>query len=156
MMPATPADSLPPAHTTLYRHPVMPRAAGRRALLVALASFASPTAHSAAPTSASRMRGVVHGALVADALCLGTHYELDPRLIHELYGDMDRCALLLPPPLPSSPSRLTVKPAAPDYAPGEKTGGKTHGSGWGQRNYHSGNGNGPAKCAGEQTDYVKW
>ena len=81
----------------------MPRAAGLRSLLVTLASFTSPTAHSAAaaPTSASRMRGVVHGALVADALCLGTHYDLrDPRLIHELYGDMDRCALLLPLPPP--------------------------------------------------------
>merc|ERR1719447_90486 len=29
----------------------------------------------------------------------------------------------------------------------------THGVGWGARNYHSGNGNGPAKRAGEQTDY---
>ena len=83
----------------------MPRAAGRRALLVTLASFTSPSPHPAAAassaaaptTAASRMRGVVHGALVAGALCLGTHYELDPRLIHGLYGDMDRCALLLPP-----------------------------------------------------------
>ena len=39
------------------------------------------------------------------------------------------------------------------YAPGERTGGQTHGVGWGARNYHSGNGNGPAKKAGEQTDY---
>ena len=64
------------------------------------------------------------------------------------------------------------------YAPGEKTGGQTHGVGWGARNYHNGisawcvvvacvtpsctelfvltrvgNGNGPAKRAGEQTDY---
>jgi hypothetical protein len=38
------------------------------------------------------------------------------------------------------------------YAPGEKTGGETHGVGWGQRNFHSGNGNGPSKAAGEQTD----
>merc|ERR1712028_20885 len=39
------------------------------------------------------------------------------------------------------------------YAPGEKTGGATHGVGWGKRNYHGGNGVGPAKKAGENTDY---
>jgi hypothetical protein len=38
------------------------------------------------------------------------------------------------------------------YAPGEKTGGETHGVGWGQHNFHNGNGNGPPKAAGEQTD----
>ena len=36
---------------------------------------------------------------------------------------------------------------------GEKTGGETHGVGWGARNFHGGNGNGPPKKAGEQTDY---
>ena len=39
------------------------------------------------------------------------------------------------------------------YAPGERTGGQTHGIGWGARNYHDGNGRGPPKRAGEQTDY---
>merc|ERR1719174_625491 len=39
------------------------------------------------------------------------------------------------------------------FAPGEKTGGETHGIGWGARNFHNGNGVGPAKRAGEQTDY---
>ena len=39
------------------------------------------------------------------------------------------------------------------YAPGEGTGGTTHGVGWGARNYHNGNGVGPPKRAGEQTDY---
>merc|ERR1711871_1521891 len=39
------------------------------------------------------------------------------------------------------------------YAPGERTGGETHGVGWGARNFHNGNGNGPAKKAGEGTDY---
>lgn len=34
-----------------------------------------------------------------------------------------------------------------------RVGGKTHGIGWGSRNYHGGNGRGPAKKAGEQTDY---
>ena len=34
------------------------------------------------------------------------------------------------------------------YAPGEKTGGETHGIGWGARNYHGGNGRGEPKMAG--------
>ena len=41
-------------------------------------------------------------------------------------------------------------------APGEMMGGSTHGVGWGARNFHGGNGNGPPQKAGEQTDYVKW
>lgn len=70
------------------------------------------------------------GALIADALTLATHYEYDAVKIKKFYGQMDRY-----------------------YAPGEKTGGQTHGVGWGARNFHNGNGNGPAKRAGEQTDY---
>ena len=68
--------------------------------------------------------------LVADALSLATHYEYDAIKIKQFYGVVDKY-----------------------YAPGEKTGGQTHGVGWGARNYHNGNGNGPAKRAGEQTDY---
>lgn len=82
------------------------------------------------PTLASRMQGAFFGALVADALSLGTHYEYDAKRIKQFYGVIDRY-----------------------YAPGEKTNGQTHGVGWGARNYHNGNGNGPAKRAGEQTDY---
>ena len=70
------------------------------------------------------------GALVADALTLGTHYEYDAKKIKQFYGDLDKY-----------------------YAPGERTGGQTHGVGWGARNFHGGNGLGPAKKAGEQTDY---
>ena len=33
------------------------------------------------------------------------------------------------------------------YSPGQKTGGETHGIGWGGRNFHDGNGNGPAALA---------
>lgn len=76
------------------------------------------------------MRGAFLGALVADALSLGTHYEYDATKIKRFYGEIDTF-----------------------YAPGEKAGGQTHGVGWGARNYHNGNGNGPAKKAGEQTDY---
>jgi ADP-ribosylglycohydrolase len=78
----------------------------------------------------SRIRGAYYGSLVADALSLATHYEYDAIKIKKYYGILDRY-----------------------YAPGEKTGGQTHGIGWGARNYHGGNGRGPAKKAGEQTDY---
>ena len=67
---------------------------------------------------------------MADALSLATHYEYDATRIRKFYGAIDRY-----------------------YAPGERTGGTTHGVGWGARNFHDGNGNGPAKQAGEQTDY---
>jgi len=82
------------------------------------------------PTTESLIEGAFFGALVADALTLGTHYEYDAQKIKQFYGKLDKY-----------------------YAPGEKTGGQTHGVGWGQRNYHGGNGRGPAKRAGEQTDY---
>lgn len=82
------------------------------------------------PTQESRMRGAFVGALVADALTLGTHYEYDAVKIKQFYGEIDTY-----------------------YAPGQKTGGETHGVGWGARNFHNGNGNGPPKKAGEQTDY---
>lgn len=86
--------------------------------------------HAEDPTKESRIRGAFFGALVADALTLGTHYEYDAKKIKQFYGEIDRY-----------------------YAPGQKTGGQTHGVGWGARNFHGGNGNGPAKKAGEQTDY---
>ena len=74
--------------------------------------------------------GAYFGAVVADALTLGTHYEYDAHRIKKFYGAIDQF-----------------------YAPGEKTNGETHGIGWGARNYHGGNGNGPSKRAGENTDY---
>ena len=76
------------------------------------------------------MRGAMLGALAADSLSLATHYEYDAVKIRKFYGAIDAY-----------------------YAPGEKTGGETHGVGWGARNFHDGNGNGPAKRAGENTDY---
>ena len=45
--------------------------------------------------------------LQADALTLGTHYEYDAQKIKQFYGKLDKY-----------------------YAPGEKTGGQTHGVGW--------------------------
>lgn len=65
----------------------------------------------------SKIRGACIGALVADALTLGTHYEYDAVKIANFYGEIDEY-----------------------YAPGQKTGGQTHGIGWGARNYHGGNG----------------
>eukprot|EP01051_Picozoa_sp_SAG22_P007480 SAG22_NODE_528_length_9431_cov_7.192135_8_plen_383_part_00 len=94
--------------------------------------LAAPLVATAAggPTKESKIKGALFGALVADALTLGTHYEYDAVKIKKFYGGIDRY-----------------------YAPGEKTGGETHGVGWGGRNFHNGNGNGPPKKAGEQTDY---
>merc|ERR1719188_1174387 len=77
-----------------------------------------------------KVKGAFFGALVADALSLCTHYEYDAQKIKKFYGSIDEY-----------------------LAPGEKTGGMTHGVGWGARNYHGGSGNGPGKRAGEQTDY---
>jgi ADP-ribosylglycohydrolase len=72
------------------------------------------------------IRGAFFGAIVADALCLGSHYEYDAQKIHEAYGK---------------------KPIDKFMSPGEHMGGETHGIGWGQRNYH------PGKSAGGTTDY---
>jgi len=72
------------------------------------------------------IKGAFFGAIVGDALCLGSHYEYDAQKIHEAYGG---------------------KPIDKFMSPGEHMGGKTHGIGWGQRNYH------PGKTAGGTTDY---
>ena len=102
----------------------------RRALLFFSAAARTVRCAKLDPTTADRVRGAFVGALVADALSLATHYEYDATRIKKFYGAIDRY-----------------------YAPGEKTGGTTHGVGWGARNFHDGNGNGKAKEAGEQTDY---
>jgi len=73
-----------------------------------------------------RIKGAFFGAIVADALCLGSHYEYDAKKIHRAYGD---------------------KPIEKYMSPGEIMGGQTHGIGWGERNYH------PGKKAGGTTDY---
>ena len=72
------------------------------------------------------IKGAFFGAVVADALCLGTHYEYDAQKIYEAYGK---------------------KPIEKFMSPGERMGGQTHGIGWGERNYH------PGKKAGGTTDY---
>lgn len=73
-----------------------------------------------------RIRGAFFGALTADAMTLGSHYEYDAAKIKQAYGGntIDRY-----------------------MSPGEKMGGMTHGVGWGARNYHEGN------TAGDTTDY---
>merc|ERR1719198_2386753 len=99
--------------------------------LVILQLFAAMcVAADSKPSKESRIRGAFFGSLVADALTLGTHYEYDAIKIKKFYGEIDKY-----------------------YAPGEKTGGETHGVGWGARNFHGGNGKGPPKGAGENTDY---
>ena len=72
------------------------------------------------------IKGAFMGAIVADALCLGSHYEYDAQKIHNAYGN---------------------KPIEQFMSPGEMMGGQTHGIGWGERNYH------PGKKAGGTTDY---
>jgi ADP-ribosylglycohydrolase len=72
------------------------------------------------------IKGAFFGALVGDALCLGSHYEYDAQKIMRAYGD---------------------KPIEKFMSPGEMMGGQTHGIGWGERNYH------PGKSAGGTTDY---
>lgn len=102
-----------------------------RVLFVAFSlNLLSSVGEDAAPSKSSQMKGAFFGAVISDALSLGTHYEYDAKKIRQFYGEIDRY-----------------------YAPGEKTGGETHGVGWGARNFHNGNGKGPAKKAGECTDY---
>ncbi len=72
------------------------------------------------------IKGAFYGAIVGDALCLGSHYEYDAQKIYKSYGD---------------------KPIEKFMSPGEMMGGATHGIGWGERNYH------PKKKAGGTTDY---
>ena len=79
-----------------------------------------------------RIRGVVYASLVGDALGLGTHYEYSTPKILELYGN---------------PFAADVMSLIGTYfEPGQRSGGKTHGVGWGARRYHD-------KPAGDQTDY---
>ena len=77
-------------------------------------------------TKQEAIKGAFFGALVGDALSLGSHYEYDAQKIYKAYGD---------------------KPIEKFMSPGEMMGGQTHGIGWGERNYH------PGKKAGGTTDY---
>lgn len=77
-------------------------------------------------TKEEAIKGAFYGAIVGDALCLGSHYEYDAQKIYEAYGQ---------------------KPIEKFMSPGEMMGGQTHGIGWGERNYH------PGKKAGVTTDY---
>ena len=77
-------------------------------------------------TKKESIKGAFFGAIVADALCLGSHYEYDAKKIYKAYGE---------------------KPIEKFMSPGEMMGGQTHGIGWGERNYH------PGKKAGGTTDY---
>ena len=79
-------------------------------------------------TKEDKIRGAFYSALIADALCLGSHYEYDAPKIKQAYnGIIDEY-----------------------MAPGEQMGGQTHGVGWGARNYH------PGTVKGDQTDYGEY
>lgn len=77
-------------------------------------------------TKQDSIRGAFFASIVADALCLGSHYEYDAKKIYKAYGE---------------------KPIEKFMSPGEMMGGMTHGIGWGEQNYH------PGKKAGGTTDY---
>ena len=77
-------------------------------------------------TKEEKIKGTFFGAIVGDALCLGSHYEYDAKKIYEAYGE---------------------KPIEKFMSPGEMMGGQTYGIGWGERNYH------PGKKAGGTTEY---
>ncbi|CAJ1356697.1 unnamed protein product [Effrenium voratum] len=82
----------------------------------------------ASQTVRDKIEGAFFGALVADAFCLGSHYEYDAKVIKQAYGGIIQRFM----------------------APGESMGGTTHGVGWGRRNYH------PGQKAGDQTDYGEY
>lgn len=96
-------------------------------VLGALAATTPALAKSQTPSQnvQSRAQGCFFGALVADALCLGSHYEYDAKVIKQAYGG---------------------KTIQTYLAPGEQMGGSTHGVGWGRRNYH------PGQKKGDNTD----
>lgn len=97
--------------------------------LVLLGLVASTATSLETPSTEDKIRGPFFGALVADALCLGSHYEYDAVKIKQAYRG---------------------KPLTKYMAPGEQMGGQTHGVGWGARNYH------PGTSAGDQTDYGEY
>jgi ADP-ribosylglycohydrolase len=99
----------------------------KRAAAILASSF-NVIRSEAVPSLHDRIEGAFFGTLVADALCLGSHYEYDARVIKKAYGGI-----------------------IPRYmAPGEMMGSTTHGVGWGRRNYH------PGQKAGDQTDYGQY
>merc|ERR1719487_2240954 len=101
-----------------------------RIALLASAAASEEFSNSSTPelTRQDRIRGAFFGALVADALALGSHYEYDAKVIKKAYGGVI--------------SRY--------MAPGEAMGGTTHGVGWGRMNYY------PGQAAGDQTDYGEY
>ena len=101
----------------------------RPLLALCCAAGAAQLGAAAAANKASRIQGALFGTLVADALCLGSHYEYDAKKIKAAYGGktIDRY-----------------------LAAGERMGGQTHGVGWGKRNYH------PGTKSGDQTDYGEY
>lgn len=98
-----------------------------RGLSLIAATVALATADELSLTD--RVKGAFFGALVADALCLGSHYEYDAPTIKNAYGG---------------------KSIQTYMAPGEHMGGTTHGVGWGRRQYH------PGQKKGDQTDYGEY
>lgn len=130
LMPMTMVAALPlfSYYSTLWRYRLQMKSLKRLVLMGLVASTAA-TPITELPSKEDKIRGAFFGALVGDALCLGSHYEYDAVKIKQAYDG---------------------NPLTKYMAPGEKLGGKTHGVGWGARNYH------PGTMAGDQTDYGEY
>merc|ERR1719253_2391963 len=98
-------------------------------IFAGIASTLEELAVAEPPSKLSKIQGAYFGSLVADALCLGNHYEYDAPTIKKAYGG---------------------KQIESFMAPGENMGGTTHGVGWGRMNYH------PGQKKGDQTDYGEY
>jgi ADP-ribosylglycohydrolase len=89
-----------------------------------------------------RLEAAVLAALVADALCLGSHYEYDSGKIRMAYGGTRDGG--------DGDARLTLDGRNEGFqykGPWEVMGGKTNTPGWGEMDFH------PTKTGGMQTDY---
>jgi ADP-ribosylglycohydrolase len=128
-----PSSSLVSTTRSSMRNPPLQLACVGACWSSSVAAAANTTTSAADRVSSTtlkdRIRGAYYGALVADALCLGSHYEYDASKIKQAYGG----AMI---------QRY--------MAAGEQMGGETHGIGWGARNYH------PGTIAGDQTDYGEY
>ena len=90
----------------VLRCPVFPPAESSRKVAeeVMIAHVLAAAVLVAVPTEEERLRGAFFGSLVADALCLGSHYEYDAANIKRAYGgkSIETCACSHSPGTPLS------------------------------------------------------
>ena len=115
-------------------------------LLLIITSALLPSVVRAQPTLEDRIRASIMAPLVADSLSLATHYGLAHVLLSDRNCNWNQNVtyLIRMRSVHSMTEYDAVKikqfygVVDKYYAPGEKTGGQTHGVGWGTRNYHNG------------------